>query len=353
MATRFSLPSSATRSEQHLVGSSTDAAVILKFSPKLKLCDASFPILHKHLQYPRFALSNNKCRNSPFPVALASFHTASFLNSIILNLATLVRNGGSELKQSLAGIRKGVKQKADECRFWLGNALTGVTVVNPRVAPCFASVSGGGKEVFQVALHPEQVLVSFQEVPVYAVCNPYNEFMLISDPENDKSLCMLSFRAEDAQTFLEQAKRSVRGLQRGSSVVPLTFRQVYQLKAQGIAFRFLPDPIQVRNAIEIQRSESFLGVPVFQSDVIILEKERQRLIPMYFRKEDLVEDLEKILRKKSKVAQAVSAMMVGSLEDVLKQMEEKLLPNMFEVCMDDEDRYWSPLRCSPAVMCYF
>eukprot|EP00252_Welwitschia_mirabilis_P006830 TRINITY_DN1773_c0_g1_i1.p1 TRINITY_DN1773_c0_g1~~TRINITY_DN1773_c0_g1_i1.p1 ORF type:complete len:319 (+),score=42.47 TRINITY_DN1773_c0_g1_i1:176-1132(+) len=295
MATRFSLPSSATRSEQHLVGSSTDAAVILKFSPKLKLCDASFPILHKHLQYPRFALSNNKCRNSPFPVALASFHTASFLNSIILNLATLVRNGGSELKQSLAGIRKGVKQKADECRFWLGNALTGVTVVNPRVAPCFASVSGGGKEVFQVALHPEQVLVSFQEVPVYAVCNPYNEFMLISDPENDKSLCMLSFRAEDAQTFLEQAKRSVRGLQRGSSVVPLTFRQVYQLKAQGIAFRFLPDPIQVRNAIEIQRN--------------------------------LVEDLEKILRKKSKVAQAVSAMMVGSLEDVLKQMEATPFPS--------------------------
>ncbi|MCI11846.1 protein TIC 22 chloroplastic-like, partial [Trifolium medium] len=38
------------------------------------------------------------------------------------------------------------------------------------------------------------------------------------------------------------------------------------LKVEGIAFRFLPDPVQIKNALELRAAnkEGFDGVPVFQ-----------------------------------------------------------------------------------------
>ncbi|XP_060172261.1 uncharacterized protein LOC132603283 isoform X9 [Lycium barbarum] len=43
--------------------------------------------------------------------------------------------------------------------------------------------------------------------------------------------------------------------------------EVYMLKVEGIAFRFLPDPVQIKNAMELKASDvktGFDGVPVFQ-----------------------------------------------------------------------------------------
>ncbi|KAK4429002.1 protein, chloroplastic [Sesamum alatum] len=138
-----------------------------------------------------------------------------------------------------------------------------------------------------------------------------------------KSIGLLCFRKEDAEAFLAQV-RSRRGeLRGGAKVVPITLDQVYMLKVEGIAFRFLPDPVQIKNALELRASDiksGFDGVPVFQSDLLVVKKKNKRYCPIYFQKEDI----EKALSTVSRVSRGVGVsqhIMVGSLEDVLKKME--------------------------------
>ncbi|VAH63974.1 unnamed protein product [Triticum turgidum subsp. durum] len=59
---------------------------------------------------------------------------------------------------------------------------------------------------------------------------------------------MLCFRREDADMLLAQMDDDMRA---GSTVVPVALNKVIQLKSDGVAFRFLPDPSQVANAIKI------------------------------------------------------------------------------------------------------
>uniref|UniRef100_A0A0D3GE55 Tic22-like family protein n=1 Tax=Oryza barthii TaxID=65489 RepID=A0A0D3GE55_9ORYZ len=117
---------------------------------------------------------------------------------------------------------------------------------------------------------------------------------------------------------------------RGAKVVPITLDQVYMLKAEGIAFRFLPDPLQIKNALELKSGlTAFDGVPVFQSDLLVVKKQKKRYCPIYFQKVFTIfslaqEDIERELTKASKTSRGSALskqIMVGSLEDVLKKME--------------------------------
>ncbi|EOY14479.1 Tic22-like family protein isoform 2, partial [Theobroma cacao] len=112
-------------------------------------------------------------------------------------------------------------------------------------------------------------------------------------------------RQEDAEAFLAQVRLRRRELRSNAKVVPITLDQVYSLKVEGIAFRFLPDPIQIKNALELKAADiksGFDGVPVFQ------------------------EDIEKELSKVSRASRGTGLsqhIMVGSLEDVLRKMEHQ------------------------------
>uniref|UniRef100_M8BUJ3 Uncharacterized protein n=1 Tax=Aegilops tauschii TaxID=37682 RepID=M8BUJ3_AEGTA len=121
-------------------------------------------------------------------------------------------------------------------------------------------------------------------------------------------------------------------LGKGAKVVPITLDQVYMLKAEGIAFRFLPDPLQIKNALQLNDEyyslafqlksglTGFDGVPVFQSDLLVVKKQKKRYCPVYFQKEDIERELRKA-SKSSKGSALSKQIMVGSLEDVLKKME--------------------------------
>ncbi|KAK2995614.1 hypothetical protein RJ640_020250 [Escallonia rubra] len=192
----------------------------------------------------------------------------------------------------------------------------------------FASVSSQqdgqhGKHAFDVALSSGYVAKTLAGTAVYTVSNSNNEFVLISDPNGVKSVGLLCFRQEDAEAFLAQV-RSRKGELRGQAkVVPITLDQVYMLKVEGIAFRFLPDPVQIKNALELKASDirnGFDGVPIFQSDLLVVKKRNKRYCPIYFRKEDIEKELSTVSRapRGPGVSQHI---MVGSLEDVLKKME--------------------------------
>ncbi|XP_024023325.1 protein TIC 22, chloroplastic-like, partial [Morus notabilis] len=101
------------------------------------------------------------------------------------------------------------------------------------------------------ALGSDHVAKTLAGTAVYTVSNSNNEFVLISDPDGAKSIGLLCFRKEDAESFLAQVRLRRRELRSGAKVVPITLDQVYMLKVEGIAFRFLPDPVQIKNALEV------------------------------------------------------------------------------------------------------
>ncbi|XP_010939434.1 protein TIC 22, chloroplastic isoform X3 [Elaeis guineensis] len=175
-----------------------------------------------------------------------------------------------------------------------------------------------GKHAFDLALSPQYVAKTLAGTAVYTVSNSNHEFVLVSDPNNGlRSLGFLCFRHEDAEALLAQ---------------------VYMLKVEGIAFRFLPDPLQIRNALELisaDISRGFDGVPVFQSDLLVVKKKNKRYCPIYFQKEDIERELSQASRA-SRGSGFSQHIMVGSLEDVLKKME-----------MNDKNSGWDDLIFIP------
>lgn len=185
------------------------------------------------------------------------------------------------------------------------------------------------KRLFDLALTGEQVSSSLTGVGVYTVSNALNEFVLVSDLEGNKALGIFCFRQEDAEALLAQVKDRDPNLGRGARVVEVMLDKVYRLNAEGIAFRFLPDPLQIKHAIEERSkrgdtSKGFSGIPVFQSENLILKIKNRRCCPVFFSKEDLQNALTKaiIQQKRSNPSLRVNTeLQVGSFEDVLKRME--------------------------------
>lgn len=156
-----------------------------------------------------------------------------------------------------------------------------------------------GTHSFDLALSADHVAKSMSGTSVYTVSNAGNEFVLVSDPNNSvKSLGLLCFRQEDAQALLAQVKVRQPVLGRGARVVPITLDQVYMLKVEGIAFRFLPDPIQIKNALQL-KPETFpkaLMEFLFSSLISWLLRRKTSVIVLYTSKRKILnENLQRFL----------------------------------------------------------
>ncbi|CAI6011915.1 unnamed protein product [Closterium sp. NIES-65] len=214
----------------------------------------------------------------------------------------------------------------------------------------------------------DQVAKRLDGVPVYTVTNTASEFVLISDMGGNKSLGLFCFRREDAEMLLAQVKDREPSLGRGAKVVPVSLDKVYQLSAEGIAFRFLPDPTQVKHALQVlsasgETARAFDGVPVFQSENLILRSKNRRFCPVFFNKEDLDAALKKAIKQKQAVnptMRVTNNIQVGSFEEVLKMLEVSLLPYSIQTRFlsflplplqrNDEDSLWGDLLFIPPGM---
>ncbi|XP_066377296.1 protein TIC 22, chloroplastic-like [Miscanthus floridulus] len=192
----------------------------------------------------------------------------------------------------------------------------------PALAAAAARTPGLQGASLSLALAPDEVARALTGTPVFTVCNSSNEFVLVSDPATGlRSLGLLCFRSEDADALLSHVRTRQPVLGKGAKVVSITLDQVYMLKAEGIAFRFLPNPLQIKNALEMKSGlTAFDGVPVFQSDLLVVKKQKKRYCPIYFQKEDIERELTRA-SKGSRGSALSKQIMVGSLEDVLKKME--------------------------------
>lgn len=166
-------------------------------------------------------------------------------------------------------------------------------------------------------------------VPVYALCNSSQEFVLVSGENTSKSLGLFCFKEEDADTLLQQMQSMDPAMRHGSKVVAVPLNKVFQLKLDGVAFRLIPDSSQIKNALKERQktntglsNESFSGVPVFQSRSLVLRSQNKRYRPVFFRKEDLEKSLVRASRQQKSMNPAFREgdIQVAVLEDIIQGM---------------------------------
>ncbi|CAL9083198.1 unnamed protein product [Musa hybrid cultivar] len=194
-----------------------------------------------------------------------------------------------------------------------------------RISPAGCS----GVRRFDLAMSTEVMEERLAGVPVYALSNAAEEFVLVSGVRTGKSLGLFCFKKEDAEALLEQMRSMNRDMREGSKVVAVALNKVFQLKVDGVAFRFVPDSSQVANAIKVKENEGdpvddFPGVPVFQSRSLVLRSQNKRYRPAFFRKEDLEDSLSRASRQQRQLNPALRKgdIQVCVLEDIIKAMKE-------------------------------
>ncbi|KAI4378922.1 hypothetical protein MLD38_016339 [Melastoma candidum] len=196
-----------------------------------------------------------------------------------------------------------------------------------------ASVAVANVPVVKRGLSESDLEERLAGVPVYALSNGTDEFVLVSGRERKEekgsSLGLLCLGKEDAEALLQQMRNMDPGMRSGSRVVPLALNKVIQLKVDGVSFRFIPESSQIKHALKLRQKagftdEDFLGVPVFQSRSLVLKSEDHSYRPVFFRKEDLENSLGRAARDQNQLNPAwrPGDIQVAVLEEVIKGMKE-------------------------------
>ncbi|CAI0397649.1 unnamed protein product [Linum tenue] len=179
-------------------------------------------------------------------------------------------------------------------------------------------------------LTPQAIEERLAGVPVYALCNSRDEFVLVSGVSTGKSLGLMCFKKEDADALLHQMKSMDPEMRKdGSKVVAVALNKVFQLKVDGVSFRLIPESAQVKNALTEQEKAGlsdggFPGVPVFQSRSLVLRSQTKSYRPVFFRKEDLEKSLYRASREQKKLNPLFrdGDIQVAVFEEVIKSMKE-------------------------------
>ncbi|MBA0696276.1 hypothetical protein Goari_002845 [Gossypium aridum] len=124
--------------------------------------------------------------------------------------------------------------------------------------PVFARIADSSKTQIALskkngaAMPAEKLEERLAGVPVYALSNSEEEFVLVSGVSTKKSLGLLCFKKEDAEALLEQMKSMDPGMRKGGSkVVAVALNKVVQLQVAGVALRLVPESTQIKNALRV------------------------------------------------------------------------------------------------------
>ncbi|KAL6191320.1 hypothetical protein ACLB2K_037711 [Fragaria x ananassa] len=210
--------------------------------------------------------------------------------------------------------------------------------VSSHQSPAWARIAVNNKtqlpnDVPRAAMSTEAIEERLAGVPVYALSNAAEEFVLVSGASSGKSLGLFCFKKEDAESLLEHIRVMDPGMRSGSKVVAVALNKVFQLKVDGVAFWLIPESSQVKNALKEKEKagssdDGFFGVPVFQSRSLILRSQSKSYRPVFFRKEDLENSLSRASRDQKQLNPLLRPgdIQVAVLEDVIKGMKEGSTP---------------------------
>ncbi|XP_038886518.1 protein TIC 22-like, chloroplastic isoform X1 [Benincasa hispida] len=207
-----------------------------------------------------------------------------------------------------------------------------------------------GSAPSRLALSTEAIEERLAGIPVYALSNASEEFVLVSGASTQKSLGLFCFKKEDAEALLHHIGTMDPSAQNGSKVVPVALNKVFQLHVNGVAFRLIPECSQVKNALSEREkvgisADGFPGVPVFQSKSLILRSQNKSYRPAFFRKEDLENSLQRASREQNQINPAFRPgdIQVSVFEEIIKGMKDNsistwddivFIPPGFDVCTD-------------------
>jgi hypothetical protein len=157
--------------------------------------------------------------------------------------------------------------------------------------------------VFDVAYNPEDIKARLSGVPVYAVINKKEEFVLIAGDADDnqhRNMGLFFFNKQDAQSLIDKVREGNPKLGKESRVMQVGMDAVYQFATsprsetgtEGVIFRFMPDASQVNAAVKLYQeagvaAEGFTGVPVFQAEGLTVKTGKARYTPLFLSKADL------------------------------------------------------------------
>ncbi|CAN6990533.1 protein TIC 22-like, chloroplastic [Brassica rapa] len=263
---------------------------------------------------------------------------SDLLNNVSKTLNPLFNPNSNNIFSALDSFRAQAKQALDSgfSRFASGNT-----------PPLWARISddGGKTHVAPIrrssgpGLSADDMEERLAGVPVYALSNSNEEFVLVSGTATGKSLGLLFCKAEDAEALLNQMKAmDPRMRKEGSKVVALALSKVFQLKVNGVAFRLIPESTQVQNALKERKTagftdDDFNGVPVFQSKSLILRSDNKSYRPVFFRKEDLEKSLTRASRQQNRLNPALKPgdIQVAVFEEIVKGMKENATSNWDDI----------------------
>ncbi|EFN52292.1 hypothetical protein CHLNCDRAFT_139038 [Chlorella variabilis] len=221
-----------------------------------------------------------------------------------MDLRSLHDNVRRNVAQIASNLRQASSRAAELCQ----QAL----MPPPGNAPLLASVSaqaGGGagrpaegaaQPLFDLGFNPETIKARLSAVPVFAVVNNKNEFVLVAGEDQAKQLGLFFFSEPEASAMLQTIKGANPKLGKQAKVMATSMDRVYEFAAtprgetgtEGVVFRFVPDPRQVESALELYShagvpATGFQGVPLFQAEGLTIRGEKERYTPLFFSKQDL------------------------------------------------------------------
>ncbi|KAI3432456.1 hypothetical protein D9Q98_004006 [Chlorella vulgaris] len=192
--------------------------------------------------------------------------------------------------------------------------MTGSGRGTPLLASVNARPSAASKSP---TFNPESIKARLSSVPVYAVVNKKNEFVLVSGEDDVKQLGLFFFSEPEAEAMLKTIKEANPKVGKQAKVMTTSMDRVYDFATtprtetgtEGVIFRFMPDPRQVDLALQLYRhsgvaATGFQGVPLFQAEGLSIRGEKGRYTPLFFSKDDLDEALGAAVSSKDAAAQA-------------------------------------------------
>jgi len=189
-----------------------------------------------------------------------------------------------------------------------------------------------------LAIPQAQIIQKLQQVPVFTVANE-NGAPLVASGEDDSRVAGVFISQQDALDFVNRLKKENPELGEQVQVVALTMGRVYQLNQQtqgqpnSLDLAFVPMEEEVQAALTLlrergQQIDNFSGVPLFiarggeNQGYLMVEREGQQIIPMFFEKQQLQQMVEQFKESKPELAQSVRIDVV-TLQGMLQTLEEK------------------------------
>ncbi len=197
-----------------------------------------------------------------------------------------------------------------------------------------------------IAIPESEAVKRFERIPVFTVTNPAGSPILATLPnpqDKTKQIQVANFFIDekDAQAFLKALKTNSPELGKEAKIVPISLKQAYTIttqnkdKQESLIFQFLPTQEQLTFALDIlnkdkpeaEQLKSFNGVPLFYAvggpDKGLLtvsdQAGKNKIIPFYFRKQDLERSLEQ-LQKQDQALGKSTAIEVTSLDRVFDSL---------------------------------